>query len=85
MKVRAVKRGYFGGQYRLPGDVFDCPTDQAFSNKWMVKVKRGKQPAVEKPNPDEYRPLEIPTLGALDVHPDNQEKKEPSVKPSPES
>jgi len=71
MKVRAVKRGYFGGQYRLPGDTFDCPTDEAFSKKWMVHVKRGKQAATEEKKPGEYEPLEIPSLGVLDDAPAN--------------
>ena len=34
MKVKAIKRGYFGGEYRLPGDVFDCPSEQAFSKRF---------------------------------------------------
>lgn len=62
MKVKAIKRGYFGGEYRLPGDVFDCPSNKEFSNRWMQKVTKGKQ--VELPIKDEKRfdSLEIPSL-----------------------
>lgn len=59
MKVRAVKRGFFGGQYRRPGDEFDCPSE-SFSEAWMEKLKKGKVKPL--PKPDEYVPLEIPSL-----------------------
>lgn len=59
MKVRAIKRGFFGGQYRRPGDEFDCPSE-AFSSKWMEKLKKGKNKPL--PEPDAYIPLEIPSL-----------------------
>ena len=59
MEVRAVKRGFFGGQYRRPGDKFNC-SSEAFSNNWMEELKKGVEPKpLEKP---EYEPLEIPSL-----------------------
>lgn len=57
MEVRAIKRGFFGGQYRRPGDCFDCPSE-TFSSNWMEKVEEGMKPFKE----DKYKPLEIPSL-----------------------
>lgn len=57
MKVRAVKRGFFGGLYRRPGDCFDCPED-AFSTRWMEEVTEDMQPIKE----EVYKPLEAPSL-----------------------
>jgi len=59
MRVRAIKRGFFGGVYRRPGDKFDCPSD-AFSPNWMEKLTKGK--AKPLPEKDGYVPLEIPSL-----------------------
>ena len=67
MKVRAIKRGYFGGQYRRPGDTFDCPSDQAFSKRWMEKVKKGKKSGAEIPDEGTFAPLEIPSLEFPDM------------------
>ncbi len=58
MKVRAIKRGFFDGEYRRPGDKFDCPSE-AFSSVWMEKLTKGKTKPLEK---SEYVPLEIPSL-----------------------
>ena len=61
MEVRAIKRGFFGGVYRRPGDKFDCPSD-AFSSNWMEKLTKGVKPKpLEKPE-NGYEPLEIPSL-----------------------
>lgn len=62
MKVKAIKRGYFGGEYRLPGDVFDCPSEQAFSKRWMQKVKKGKQAELPMKDESRFDSLEIPSL-----------------------
>lgn len=59
MKVRAIKRGFLGGVYRRPNDVFDCPSD-LFSSVWMKEVKGDDKPIEIKP--DQYVPLEIPSL-----------------------
>lgn len=59
MKVRAIKRGFLGGVYRRPNDVFDCPSN-LFSSTWMIEVKKGDEPLVIEPNA--YIPLEIPSL-----------------------
>ncbi len=59
MEVRAFKRGFLGGLYRRPGDVFECP-DDAFSANWMEKTKSKMKP-LEAPK-DGYVPLEIPDL-----------------------
>jgi len=59
MKVRAVKRGFFGGIYRLPGAEFDCPSDQV-SKVWMRPVKKGE--VKQKAESTGYIPLEIPSL-----------------------
>ena len=59
MKVRAIKRGFFGGIYRTPGDEFDCPPD-AFSKSWMQSVKEGFN--VPIPKQEGIPPLEIPSL-----------------------
>jgi hypothetical protein len=58
MKVRAIKRGFFGGQYRRVGDEFDCPPEEV-SPIWMRKIQEGDKP-IEKP--EGYVPLEIPSL-----------------------
>jgi hypothetical protein len=58
MKVRAIKRGFYGGIYRRRGDVFDCSSPD-FSSKWMEKV--GKKKPTPLPSID-YEPLEIPSL-----------------------
>ena len=59
MKVVAVKRGFFGGIYRTPGDEFDCPPD-AFSKIWMRNLKEGfNEPIVKE---EGIPPLEIPSL-----------------------
>lgn len=59
MKVRAIKRGFFDGVYRRPGDEFDCPSD-AFSANWMLKLEKGVEPYKEPKAA--YVPLEIPDL-----------------------
>ena len=72
MEVRAIKRGFFGGQYRRPGDKFNCPSED-FSSNWMEKLLKGIKPKpLDKP---EYVPLEIPSLI-------NKPKKEKKAKPS---
>jgi hypothetical protein len=60
LKVRAIKRGFFGGQYRLPDDRFDCPEDQ-LSKVWMEVLGSKKPKPLKKPK-DGYEPLEIPDL-----------------------
>ena len=61
MEVRAIKRGFFAGVYRRPGDKFNCPSD-AFSSNWMEKLTKGVKPKpLEKPE-NGYEPLEIPSL-----------------------
>lgn len=62
MKVRAIKRGFFDGRYRLPGDEFDCPSESQFSKRWMEKLKKGRKAKIEPPKAGEYVPLETPTL-----------------------
>jgi len=59
MKVRALKRGFYGGEYRRPGDEFECDKDEVGS--WMEKLSKGKKKPLEKPK-DGYVPLEIPSL-----------------------
>ena len=63
MKVRAKKRGFFGGQYYTPGDglEFECD-EKAFSKNWMEKVDGRKKSSVVKPDAKQYVPLEIPSL-----------------------
>jgi len=57
MLVRAVKRGFFGGLYRRPGDRFEC-SSEAFSSNWMEEVTEDMQP-IKK---EAYQPLEAPSL-----------------------
>lgn len=57
MDVRAVKRGFFGGLYRRPGDCFECPSE-AFSSNWMEEVTEDIKPLKE----ESYKPLESPSL-----------------------
>jgi hypothetical protein len=64
MRVRAIKRGFFGGEYRRPGDKFDCPSD-AFSSNWMEKLTKGKPKPLPEPE-NGYVPLEIPSLMSKD-------------------
>jgi len=61
MKVRAIKRGFFGGLYRKPGDEFDCPSEAEFSKNWMKRLGKGKAEPIPKPKKG-YIPLEIPSL-----------------------
>ena len=63
MKVRAKKRGFFGGVYYTPGDgkEFECDS-KAFSDVWMEKVDGRKKSSVVKPSANEYVPLEIHSL-----------------------
>ena len=59
MRVRAIKRGFVGGQYRRPGDAFDIEPSE-FSENWMKKVSTGTESKAVKP--PKYVPLEIPDL-----------------------
>ena len=59
MKVRAIKRGFFGGVYRIVGAEFDCPPE-TFSVNWMQKLKEGFNPPIIKE--EGIPPLEIPSL-----------------------
>jgi len=58
MKVRAIKRGFFGGEYRKPGgEPFDCSKSE-FSSNWMEVVRKNSKPL----DLGGYVPLEIPGL-----------------------
>ena len=59
MKVRAIKRGFFGGIYRTPGDEFDCPAE-AVSINWMQEIKPGFNKPITKL--EGIPALEIPSL-----------------------
>ena len=63
MKVRAIKRGFYGGVYRRPKDEFDC-SSKDFSKNWMEPAKvKSEKSKVEKPREsDGYVPLEIPAV-----------------------
>jgi len=37
MIVTAIKRGFIYGTMKMPGDKFDCKTEQEFSSTWMKK------------------------------------------------
>ena len=43
MKVRATARGYVGGSFRYPGDIFEVD-EKAFSGKWMEEVAPTHKP-----------------------------------------
>lgn len=60
VEVRAIKRGFFGGQYRQVNDRFDCPEDK-LSRVWMEVLGKDKPKPIKKPK-DGYEPLEIPSL-----------------------
>jgi hypothetical protein len=61
-KVRAIKRGFFGGVYRTPKDSLPFSvTKSQFSDAWMEKVSSKNKKVIE-PREDGYVPLEIPTL-----------------------
>jgi hypothetical protein len=57
MKVKATKKGFYGGKIRKEDDEFTLikveksgeraaiTTEQQFSEKWMVKVAGSKRPA----------------------------------------
>lgn len=57
MEVRAIKRGFFGGQYRRVNDRFNC-SSESFSSNWMEEVRGDMKPLVD----EAYKPLEIPSL-----------------------
>jgi len=61
-KVVAIKRGFFGGIYRTPGDglVFEV-TEAEYSARWMEKTNSKKKRVTEK-REDGYIPLEAPSL-----------------------
>ena len=59
MMVRALKRGFYGGEYRKPGDKFECPKEEM--GTWMEKVTKANSKQVEEPTSG-YVPLEIPSL-----------------------
>ena len=61
MEVRAIKRGFFGGQYRRQGDKFNCPSED-FSSNWMEELSKGVKPKPLEKQKDGYVPLEIPSL-----------------------
>jgi len=73
MKVRAIKRGFFGGQYRSPDNPknveFELDSEDQFSDNWMEKVSVAKKAAKPIDNSDiketkdfKVEPLEIPGL-----------------------
>ena len=41
MKVQAIKRGYFGGQIREPGETFEISSKKALGS-WMQAVEEKK-------------------------------------------
>ena len=62
MKVRAIKRGFFGGVYRRPKDEFECSSSE-FSKSWMEPAKvNATKSKVQLPRDDGYTSLEIPSL-----------------------
>ena len=73
MKVRAIAKGYYGGQIRNIGDVFDVP--DAVAGAWFVAAHDGFNPT----EPDNHAPED--GLGAEglnpipEVNPENAEKK----------
>lgn len=64
MIVTAIKRGFYDGIMRKPGDKFDCKTDQEFSANWMKKgdavVKKIDNSKVKSTLEVVHERLEIP-------------------------
>jgi hypothetical protein len=68
MKVTAIKRGFIHGEYKRPGDKFECTTTE-FSKVWMTEGEVKEEVAdkvVIKKGADvsklEMPKLEIPSL-----------------------
>ena len=51
MKVRATERGFYGS-LREPGEVFDIPGMNGFSELWMEKVTRRRPAREPEPEPE---------------------------------
>lgn len=47
MKVRATQRGYFADKLLNPGDVFEIPSKNQFSENWMEEAPKEEEPKEE--------------------------------------
>ena len=43
IRVKAIRKGLYGGRVRNPGEVFEISNSQAFSGRWMEKVSNAKR------------------------------------------
>lgn len=50
MKVKAIRKGYYGLSKRLEGVEFELNSEKDFSGKWMIAVD-GQEPKVKKQEP----------------------------------
>lgn len=49
VKVKEGCKGFYYGERRRSGDVFDLKEGDAFSERWMIKVEPEKPIKAEKP------------------------------------
>ncbi|MDO4642523.1 MAG: hypothetical protein Q4A74_01630 [Cardiobacteriaceae bacterium] len=47
MKVQAIQTGYYGGELRYAGDVFDVPEGE--SGVWFIRLKAPPEEVLEDP------------------------------------
>ena len=70
MIVTAIKRGFYDGIMRKPGDKFDCKTEQEFSDNWMSKgdpvIKKIDNSKVKSTLEVVHERLEIPDFTKKD-------------------
>lgn len=62
MKVQAINRGYYGGEIRDPGDVFEFPDedwkDKSLRPSWVERIGKREADAIEAAeDPDEHSPV----------------------------
>ena len=75
VRVKVDEAGYFDLRFRKEGEVFDIPSEQQFSERWMEKVETPAPPAaVEPPVAPKVEPK---------VKPKPEPKVQPKVEPKP--
>lgn len=86
MKVTAIKRGFFDGEYRREGDKFEC-SEAEFSSVWMVEGEAEIKPIdnskVKKGEDVVHKSLEIPSLMNKEKAVEPKEEKKAEVKEKP--
>ncbi len=87
VRVKVDEAGYFDLRFRKEGEVFDIPSEQQFSDKWMEKVDPPAPPAAPVPPVAVVPPVEpkVETPVAPKVAPKVETPGEPEVAVEPEA